>query len=138
MNLVFADSGFWIGLRDKRDAYHDSSQKIAKWVINQRLQLVVTPFIFAEVYAYFCRARPLREQVVRDIWTNKIVRMEQPTFADQDRAVRLLEEYGDKNFSFADALSFVIIDRLKLRSAISYDDHFHQYGQFDVIDGRTF
>ena len=80
-------------------------------MIDNRIQLLITPFIFAEVYACFSRARPLREQLTRDMWQNKIVRVEQPTIQDQENAIALLKRFGDKQYSFTDALSFVLIER---------------------------
>jgi predicted nucleic acid-binding protein len=47
--------------------------------------------------------------------------------------VKLLRENQDKTYSFCDAVSFVVIKRLHLRRAASYDDHFRQFGGFEVL-----
>src|SRR5437868_6743836 len=138
MKKVFADSGYWIGLRDKNDACYHRSRKIAQWVVENRCYLVVTPFLFAEVQAYFCRVPEIREMVIRDLWENRVLTIEQPTFEDQKKAVEHLKTHRDKSYSFADAVSFIIMERLRLTEAISFDQHFAQYGKFTTIYGSHF
>ncbi len=133
MRRVFVDSSYWIGLRNRQDVYHETSKRIAKELVRNRSLLVVTPFIFAETHGYFSRVPEIRELVIRDFWQNPIVTIEQPTFQDQVEALKILQQ-RDKNYSFADALSFVVILRLGLRTAVSFDDHFRQFGMFEVIN----
>jgi predicted nucleic acid-binding protein len=101
------------------------------------MELVVTPFIFAEVQASFVRDQHIRQQVIRDIWENPLVRVEQATFLEQSDAIRLLRQHHDKSFSFCDALSFVVMMRMKISVAVTFDRHFHQFGQFEVVDGSS-
>jgi predicted nucleic acid-binding protein len=136
MRRIFVDSAYWIGLRDKGDPHHHISRKVAKWLVENRLYLVVTPFIFAETHAYFSRIPEIRELVIRDFWNNPIVNFEQPTFQDQTEALKILKQ-GDKTYSFADAVSFVVMSRLGLQDVVTYDRHFRQFGKFNVIDGDS-
>jgi uncharacterized protein len=101
------------------------------------MELVVTPFIFAEVQASFVRDQHIRQQVIRDIWENPLVRVEQATFLEQSDAIRLLRQHHDKGFSFCDTLSFVVMTRMNISTAVSFDRHFRQFGQFVVIDGTN-
>jgi predicted nucleic acid-binding protein len=41
---------------------------------------------------------------------------------------QLIAEYDDKDFSLADATSFVVMERLRTPWAFTFDDHFAQYG----------
>ena len=136
MRRVFADSGFCIALRNKADQFHDRSRQLVQWVAHNQYVLFVTPFIFGETQAFFSRApAELKRMVIRDFWENPIVRCEQTTYEDQKQAVEILRQQEDKGYSFADALSFVTMLRLQLPDVISFDRHFHQFGQFNVIDG---
>jgi uncharacterized protein len=134
MRRVFVDSGYWIGLRNVRDRHHERSRALAQWLVTNRILLVVTPFIFAETQGYFCRIPEIREQVIRDFWENPIVTIERPDLLDYQEALKLLKQ-RDKSYSFADAISFVCMLRLGLNDVVSYDKHFEQFGQFNVIDG---
>lgn len=134
MIAVLADSSFWMGLRHPRDQYHQRATRIARDLLSQRTTLVVTPLIFAEVHATFSRMRLLRERVIRDFWENAAVHMEDVSHADQCEAIELLRTYDDKEYSFCDACSFVVMKRMGLRRAATFDDHFRQMGKFEVID----
>ena len=50
------------------------------------------------------------------------------TTDDHDEVHRLLARYQDKRYSYTDALSFVLIERLGLGAAFTFDAHFRQYG----------
>lgn len=136
MRRVFIDSAFWIAFRLPKDPQNTQAQKIARWLSANRCTLVVTPFIFAESHAYFCRST-IRHQVVRDFWQNPAVVFELPSYSDQEQAVSILNERPDKTYSFADAISFVIMMRLGLQEVVTFDRHFHQFGGFTVIDGTS-
>ena len=56
--------------------------------------------------------------------------------ADEERAKQILFQYTDKDFSFADAISFSVMERLAIRHAFSFDRDFAQYG-FTVLPGRS-
>jgi uncharacterized protein len=47
---------------------------------------------------------------------------------DEERARQIIFQYDDKDFSFTDAISFAIMERLNLKLAFSFDRHFAQYG----------
>jgi predicted nucleic acid-binding protein len=133
MNMVFADASFWIGLRNLRDQFHLDAVRLSKLLIGQRVHLVITPLVFAEVHAHFCRARQSRERVIRDCWDNPIVRIEQPLPSDQRQALEILRAQSDKSYSFCDAVSFAVMLRLKIGAAVSFDQHFRQFGHFKII-----
>ena len=137
LNTIFADAGFWIALRDAGDVEHGPAVEIATTVLKRRFRLVTTPLVFAEVYARFSRNRPVREQFIRDVWDNPAVHLEQASFDDQKSALQILRHHRDKNFSFSDAVSFAVMARMKIHSAISFDAHFRQYGLFKIITSDT-
>lgn len=48
--------------------------------------------------------------------------------SDEQRAKQVLHKYGDKEFSLVDALSFAVMERLRIPVAFVFDRHFTQYG----------
>ena len=52
--------------------------------------------------------------------------------ADETRAKQMLFQYTDKDLSFADGLSFAVMERLAIRLAFTFDRDFAQYG-FTVL-----
>lgn len=55
--------------------------------------------------------------------------------SDEERARRIIFRYTDKDFSFADAVSFAVMERLQISHAFTFDRHFAQYG-FTVLTSR--
>ena len=54
--------------------------------------------------------------------------VERVTDVDESRATAILARYTDKTFSYTDATSFAVMERLGLKAAFAVDPHFHQYG----------
>jgi uncharacterized protein len=130
---LFLDSSFWICLRDQKEMRHERARDIARQLLSRRAQFVVTPLIFAETHAYFSRAARLAQQIITDFEDNPVIRCEQLAAVDQQEAIRLLRQHRDKSYSFCDAVSFALMGRLGIRCAVSFDEHFRQFGEFDVV-----
>ena len=48
---------------------------------------------------------------------------------EEDEAARdIIARYADKEFSYTDAVSFAIMERLGIGTAFAFDDDFRQYG----------
>jgi predicted nucleic acid-binding protein len=48
--------------------------------------------------------------------------------SDEEKAKEIIRRYIDKTFSYTDATSFAVMERLALRAAFGFDPHFRQYG----------
>jgi predicted nucleic acid-binding protein len=53
--------------------------------------------------------------------------------ADEERAAALVRAHEDKSYSLCDALSFVVMERLRINEAIAFDRHFREYGRFTIL-----
>ena len=52
---------------------------------------------------------------------------------DDEQAIALLGAHEDKSYSLCDALSFVVMERLRIKEAIAFDRHFRAYGRFTIL-----
>jgi predicted nucleic acid-binding protein len=66
----------------------------------------------------------LLEEVLEIVWI---------TPADVRRAWEVFRAYRDKAWSFTDCVSFVVMERLGLRTAFAFDQHFRQFGIVTVV-----
>ena len=130
---VFIDSSFWIAFWNERQTHHGRSREIVANLFRERAQFLSTPFVFAEVHATFSRSGPVREQVISDFWENRLMHLAEISNDDQQAAIALLRQNKDKTYPFCDAVSFVIMQRLQLRRVAAFDDHFDQFGEFEVL-----
>lgn len=52
---------------------------------------------------------------------------------DEKRAIAILRDHDDKLYSFCDALSFVVMERLGINEALAFDRDFRSYGRFTIL-----
>ena len=61
------------------------------------------------------------------------VRVERIRAKDEQDAIALVRKQRDKDYSLCDALSFVVMKRLRMKESIAFDRHFRAYGRFIVL-----
>jgi uncharacterized protein len=132
-NCVFIDSSFWIAYRDKKDAYYGVAHQRLRELLRQKIVFMTTMPVICEVHARFARNQRTREQVLNDLCKNPLVRMEDVLHQDRNQAIELLRIHTDKTYALCDALSFVVMRRLGIRRAASFDRHFKQFGEFEIV-----
>jgi len=82
--------------------------------------------VVAEAYDLLAvRAYPAkaREWFLSNTWS-----VERVTVWDEKKAREIIERYADKDFSYTDAASFALMERIGCDAAFTYDRHFEQYG----------
>lgn len=130
---LFADKSFLYALVDPDDRYHEVCSTILNDAEDQIRLVVTTNFVVAECHAQLL-SRLGRGVALR--WLMGIRgsgTLEKVTEADETAALEILTRYDDKDFSFVDATSFGIMERLGIVTALALDIHFVQYGRFLVL-----
>jgi uncharacterized protein len=133
MNYVFLDASFWVTYRDEDQARHMDAKRIVADLFRQRTHFTTTLPVICEIHAAFSRNRRKRALVLEDLWDNPVVKIEAVSRQDETAAIEILSANGDKTYSLCDALSFVVMRRLNIHRAISFDSHFRQFGEFEII-----
>ncbi len=130
---IFLDASFWIAYRDERQEHHLQAKDILPRVFREHQAFVTTLPVVCEIHAYFSRSRVKKRVVLDDLFSNPVVHIAEVSAKDQNHALELLRAHLDKNYSLCDALSFVVMRRLKLERALAFDEHFRQFGEFQII-----
>ena len=117
-----------------RDQNASQAAAISRALAGRQALLYTTNFVAAETHA-FILARAGRDAARRmlariDQGANRVVRVEP---GDERQARLILDRFRDKDFSLVDAMSFAVMDRLRVSTAFAFDRHFAQYG-FTLID----
>ena len=55
------------------------------------------------------------------------------TAEDEGHATEILRTHADKSYSYCDALSFTVMERMGLTHAIAFDRHFREYGRWTLL-----
>jgi len=127
---VLVDTSAVYALLDRSDTCHAAARDSVEELKRTRSEPLLTNFIQAECHALaLSRLGPelVRKWLLRNVWA-----VERVTVDDEAKAKEIIGKYTDKRFSYTDATSFAVMERLGLRTAFAFDPHFRQYG-FRVI-----
>lgn len=127
---LFVDTGAWYALYNDVDDYHHQALAFLQELVGQKSWLFTSDYVFDETVTLL-RARLGHKKAVdfgQWIRQSELVRM-----LDVDQKVReatweMFVRYRDKDFSFTDCTSFVLMRQLRLTDAFALDDHFEQMG----------
>ena len=126
MAQALVDTSAVYALIDRDDANHRKAVAILRALPRRGLTPVLSNFIVAESHALLLSR--LGSQVARDWLLKQIWPIEPVTSADERKAREIIQRYEDKTFSYTDASSFALMERLGLKDAFAFDVHFRQYG----------
>jgi predicted nucleic acid-binding protein len=108
------------------DAHHEAAVANMKLLEREQGRLVLTNFIVSEVYILLLtRVSP---QAARRWLQENPIKPERVTEQDEIRAREILLYFIDKDFSYVDATSFAVMERLGMNTAFTFDQHFQQFG----------
>lgn len=126
MAQVLVDTSAVYALIDRDDSYHRRATAILRALPRRRLTPLLTNFIVAECHALILSR--LGADTARDWLLTQIWPVEQVSPDDEKKAREIIQRYVDKAFSYTDATSFALMERLHIREAFAFDAHFQQYG----------
>jgi uncharacterized protein len=134
MNRIFVDTGGFYAALNRRDAAHRDAARLFRRAQREHCFLFTTNFVLAESHALIlaCMGRDRAWNFLQANITGStnVIRAEE---VDERRARAIIEQYQDKEFSYCDAVSFAVMERLDIQEVIAFDEHFRQYGQFTVL-----
>lgn len=130
MRGLFADTAGWMACADSADPAHRAAIAARDAWLEQGGSFVTTDYIADETLTLI-RLRlghPAAEAWWRQVDGSSRVRWEPITPDRAEKARSLFFRYQDKEFSFTDCTSFVVMRELRLREALTTDHHFAQMG----------
>jgi len=129
--MRFADTSFWVALQVPRDAHHDEARRV--WSRNPGVVLV-TNHVLGEGWTYL-RRRAGHNAAVRFLEALQNSNRVQQLHVDQQvekEAWLWLKRRGEREYSFVDATSFIVMRKKKLREALAFDGDFSAAGFVEV------
>lgn len=130
---AFVDSSAFLALLNRRDQWHREAVGIQQRLVPEAWRLVTTNFVVAEAHGLIL-GRLGYEAARRFLATvpESTVTVVRVTPGDERRAREIIFRHHNKDFSLVDALSFAVMERLRIPVAFTFDRHFLQYG-FSVL-----
>jgi predicted nucleic acid-binding protein len=127
---IFVDASAWIAVSDRRDKYHLEASQEYNRLIRERYQLVTTNLVIAEAYILIRRTGghgPAMKLLNSLRGSPRLSRV----YSDarlEAQAEAILERHSDQDFSYADAVSFAVMQERGMQEAFTFDYHFAVLG----------
>jgi predicted nucleic acid-binding protein len=130
MKPLFVDTAGWMAMADGRDPMNAASRRVRDEHLRSGSILISTDCVLDETLTLI-RVR-LGIEAAADWWDqvegSGRLRWERIEPLRAEKARRWFFQWKDKDFSFTDCTSFVVMKDLRLRRALTTDRHFRQAG----------
>ena len=125
--LIFLDTVYLLALINPNDAWRS---KAMEWAAKAKGPFVTTEAVLVELADALCRSDRRRWAIdaVRDLRSDSMVRGVPMDAALFDRGFDLYARRPDKDWSLTDCISFVVMEELNIKQALTADVHFTQAG----------
>lgn len=134
MSGVFLDTSLWLAVLVPKEAGHETARARYERVAGSRSALVTTPLVIAETHALLLNRRGIRagQHFLRSA-LGGVLRV---VFVDAELIGSAVEHwvtrFRDQPFSLCDAVSFEVMRRERLTTALAFDRHFAAAG-FEIV-----
>jgi predicted nucleic acid-binding protein len=124
---VFADTHYWIALIVKQDQYHDRAQR---WSLEITGQITTTIPVLLETANTLARPawRAFGVALIGHLLQRSDVNLVPLSPEIWLRGWELYRNRADKAWSLTDCISFLVMQDMGLRDALTGDEHFRQAG----------
>ncbi len=130
--MIFVDTGAWFASVVTWDANHAAA---AAWLSQNQDRLFTTDYVVDETLTLLrVRKEPARALMLGDqLFAQRLADLCFLQESDVREAWEVFRKFADKDWSFTDCTSKVIIERLGLTTAFTFDQHFRQFGTVQVV-----
>ncbi len=128
--MIFIDTGAFISRYITKDQYHKPSVKFWDKIKKSGEPLFTSNFVLDETLTLMGRRAgySFAADRAKKIYSSKQFTILRPTMEDEENAIPVFEKYADQEISFTDCVSFVLMNKHKIRKVFSFDAHFEYAG----------
>jgi uncharacterized protein len=130
--MIFVDTGAWYASTVPDD---DNHQKAQEWLRANDQPLLTTDYVIDETLTLL-KVRghaPLALDLGVALFAGELADVVLVTEDDIQQAWQTFRQFHDKDWSFTDCTSKVVMERLRAAQAFSFDHHFRQFGSVGVV-----
>ena len=130
MTSLFIDTSYLIAVENADDQYHKTAAKHWRDLLKSPRPLLTSSYVLVEVVTLLNNRRLHRKAV--ELGNNllssrlfNVVHVNEELFHE---AWNYFQKYKDKTYSLTDCVSFVLMEKLGIFEALTFDKHFVQAG----------
>ena len=131
LSKIFIDSSAFLALEDESDQSHEEAFQFREQVLQKRkYEIITTSYILDETLTLIRFRIDIKASIgfSKKIRKSKVVKIVQVSKEIEEKALDIFERYDDKDFSFTDCVSFVVMREMGVKEAFAFDEHFNQMG----------
>jgi uncharacterized protein len=132
--MVFLDTSAFLAIENRRDTHHHQAVGFRDSCFKKGEAFLTTDYILDESYTLirFRAGYRIAVQFGEALRGSRLLRIEHITPEVIEEAWHLFKNFSDHDFSFTDCTSFIVMERLQVQTAFSFDQPFKEYGRFIV------
>lgn len=132
---VLVDTAGFLALWDAADQHHASAITLQGELLSKRRRFLTTEYVVDETVTLLLMRHSHAAAVdfFATIEASEAIRLEWIGPERFHAAGALFRKYSDKEWSFTDCVSFVVMHELRLREAFTSDRHFKQAGFIPLL-----
>ena len=126
--MIFVDTSFWVAARMHRDAHHRDAVELLEGRRDHRL--VTSNHVRGETWTFLRRRSGQVAAVAFLDMLARTTRVEVVTVEPdlEERALQWLRRHDEREYSFVDGTSFLLMRSLRIREALAFDGDFAAAG----------
>ena len=130
--MIFVDTGAWYAGVVPDDVNHQTARQ---WLDGNTQSLLTTDYVVDETLTLLKMRgyAPLALDMGEALFAGELADIVLITEDDIQQAWRTFQQFRDKDWSFTDCTSKVVMERLQISQAFSFDHHFRQFDSIAVV-----
>ena len=126
--MIFVDTSFWVAFRNRRDPHHLDA--VALLQLHARSSLITTNHIRGETWTFLRRRSGHRAAVefLNALAASPRITVTRVTAEQEQAALAWLRQHDEREYSYVDATSFVVMRQLRITEALAFDGDFFAAG----------
>ncbi len=130
--MIFVDSGAWFSSVAEDDIDHAAA---AAWMASNSEPLLTSDYVVDETLTLLrARGKPMAALALgRKFFHGNLATVHHLSSSEVLDVWRIFQRFSDKEWSFTDCSSRLLIEKYGIRKAFSLDGHFHQFGLVTVV-----
>jgi len=130
--MIFVDTGAWFASLIATDINHAAA---TAWLSQNQQPLATTDYIVDETLTLFKARGELAHGLALggQFFLGQLAFVHYLSPADVEAVWQVFHQVKDKEWSFTDCTSKIVMENLKITHAFTFDHHFRQFGSVQVV-----
>jgi uncharacterized protein len=130
--MIFVDTSAWFASIVPSDADYRAA---SMWLSKNTQPLLTTDYVIDETLTLLRIRREAQRAISlgEAFFSSGLATIYYLTEEDVGKTWQTFNQFADKNWSFTDCASKVVLEKLNTSQAFSFDRHFRQFGSISVV-----